>query len=227
MKIVIVGHAYPPYISGLSNVLYNVSKELVKLGHEVTIITLKLHSHLKKEDIIDGVKVIRVPGYAPSNAYFIPSHKFLDTLISIKDVDIIHIHNIGALTVPCTVLTHAVFKGSSKLVITPHYHESGSTFHTRLAWPLYKPIVMKCLRKASVVHAVSPFEAELLKRDFGIKSVIIPNGVNEDIFLYNWTPPAEPVIIYAGRVEKYKRVHLLVEAVARAQRYLKQKIILI
>jgi len=63
------------------------------------------------------------------------------------------------------------------------------------------------------VHCVSRFEADLVRRDFRREPVIIQNGIAEDAFRFKWEPPDTGlVIMYAGRLEKYKRVKTLVEA---------------
>ena len=43
MKILIVTHYFEPHIGGIEIVAYNQAKELVKKGHEVTIVTSKLN----------------------------------------------------------------------------------------------------------------------------------------------------------------------------------------
>jgi glycosyltransferase involved in cell wall biosynthesis len=60
---------------------------------------------------------------------------------------------------------------------------------------------------------VSRYEARLVKRQFGSNSIVIQNGVAEDTFQYNWNPPSDGLVLtYAGRIERYKRVHILIEA---------------
>ena len=212
MRVALVGHSYPPYLGGLSHVLYNLSVELKRLGHEVLVVTLRVHPGLPAEEVVDGVKVVRVPGVAPSNAYYAPSPQIVKAVRAARP-DVVHVHNVGALTVPVVVLTHRLVGLGGRLVITPHHHEGGSTAHTRAAWAIYKPIAAEALRAADVVHSVSPFEAKLVERDFGVRPVVIPNGVKEDVLRFAWSPPEEPVVTYAGRVEGYKRVHTLARAV--------------
>ncbi len=81
-----------------------------------------------------------------------------------------------------------------------------------MLWKPYRLVAKRVLRRARVVQAVSAYEAVILRRDFRVDSVIVPNGVAEDVFKYKWRPPrGETVLVYAGRVEEYKRVHLLPE----------------
>lgn len=59
MKILIVSHEYPPIGGGGANACYFLSREYVKLGNEVTIVTSSFHD-LPTEEDMDQVKVIRV-----------------------------------------------------------------------------------------------------------------------------------------------------------------------
>ena len=140
-------------------------------------------------------------------------------LIGAFEADVLHAHNIGALTVPMAALAHRLFRKRSRLVISPHHHAKGSKTHTRIAWLAYKPFAQKTLKDADKVHAVSSYEASLLRRDFGIDPVLVPNGIGSDVFGYGWQPPqGEAIITYAGRMERYKRVESLVRALSIAQK---------
>ena len=60
MKILMLSLEYPPKgKGGLATHVYNLSKELVKLGHEVDVITLE-EGVLPIYENIEGVKVHRV-----------------------------------------------------------------------------------------------------------------------------------------------------------------------
>lgn len=169
------------------------------------------------------MEVIRIAGVAPSNNYFFPSPELMGVLRKV-DADVVHVHNIGALTVPVTVFSHALLHLDSKLIVSPHHHEGGSTSQTRLMWNLYKPLARKTLQLADKIHAVSLFESKLLRRDFQAEPIIIPNGISDDTFLYRWKQPETPSVMYAGRIEEYKQVHTLAKAILKAQQVLGQKI---
>lgn len=59
MNILIVSHEYPPIGGGGANACCYLSKEYVRSGHQVTIVT-SAYRDLPREEIIDGVRVIRV-----------------------------------------------------------------------------------------------------------------------------------------------------------------------
>jgi len=60
MKILFICENYIPHYGGAEVVFKNLAEGYVKLGHEVTILTHQL-KNTKKREIINGVKVIRVP----------------------------------------------------------------------------------------------------------------------------------------------------------------------
>lgn len=61
MRILIVNSEYPPIGGGAGNASAHIAKELVSLGHQVTVITARF-SDLANEEHIDGVRLIRLPG---------------------------------------------------------------------------------------------------------------------------------------------------------------------
>lgn len=189
----------------------NVSKQLVKLGHSVEVVTLDPSGKLPLREEIHGVPVRRFYGLAPANSYFMPHPKVYNYLRSVQ-ADLFHVHNIAALLAPTCWLAIKEKRHQAGLVISPHHHAEGSLWHTRLLWKPYRPIASWMARSADVVHCVSEYEADLVREHFGIHPVVVPNGVSEDVFKYRWLPPKEGfVLTYAGRVERFKRVDMLIE----------------
>jgi len=226
MKILMVAHAFPPYVGGLSYVIENLSVNLAKRGFDVEVVTLDVNGNLPRYEEYKGVIVKRFRGYAPDGCYFAPSIECVRYLKSIG-ADVMHIHNVGSLLTLFTLNTIEKRNSKPKIVVTPHHHEGGSKWHTKLGWIIYKPIIRRALKKADVVHAVSNYEASLIKRDFGVEPIVISNGVSEDVFNYRWNPPKDRVVItYAGRVEKYKRVDFIVKIAHKLSKVVKEKVVI-
>ena len=61
MKILTVLTYYRPHTSGLTIYAERLARAFVKRGHEVTVMTTQYDPSLPGEEIMDGVKVIRVP----------------------------------------------------------------------------------------------------------------------------------------------------------------------
>ena len=99
MKVLILTHYFQPHIGGIEVVAYNQAKEVVKRGHQVTIITSKIGEEAE-EEIVDGIKVIRVKALNFPEKYFgVPYPIFYPKLLlrlkeEIKDSDVINTHGI-------------------------------------------------------------------------------------------------------------------------------------
>jgi len=214
LRIVQVAHAYPPYQGGLSHVVDMLSRNLVEQGHEVEVVTLDPSFKLERSEEVGGVHVRRFPCLAPSNMYFMPSMEVVRYLRSVE-ADVLHAHNLGALLVPLCWLAVGSRREGTAFVLSPHHHAAGSRWHARMLWRPYRPIARRVVESADVVHCVSDFEAQLVRDEFGVEPVVVPNGVASDVFEYHWSPPEEELVLtYAGRLERYKRVRVLVEAAA-------------
>ena len=61
MKILTVLTYYRPHTSGLTIYAERLAKAFVKRGHEVTVMTTQFEPSLPREEVMNGVKVIRVP----------------------------------------------------------------------------------------------------------------------------------------------------------------------
>lgn len=61
MKILTVLTYYRPHTSGLTIYAERLAKAFVQRGHQVTVMTTQYDPSLPREEIMDGVKVIRVP----------------------------------------------------------------------------------------------------------------------------------------------------------------------
>ncbi len=63
MHILELSDFYRPVIGGLERHVETFSRELVKLGHTVTVVTLQTGSH-PAEEVLDGVRVLRIRGWS-------------------------------------------------------------------------------------------------------------------------------------------------------------------
>lgn len=61
MKIVYSITYYRPHISGLTNGLYPIAEHMARQGHEVTVICARHAPNLPTQEVLNGVRVVRVP----------------------------------------------------------------------------------------------------------------------------------------------------------------------
>ncbi len=61
MRILFTLTYYRPHVSGLTIYVERLAKALVERGHQVTVLTSQHHDDLPREEVVDGVQVVRVP----------------------------------------------------------------------------------------------------------------------------------------------------------------------
>ncbi len=92
MKILEVLTYYRPWISGLTIYVERLSKALVAQGHDVTVLTAQYDPSLPRYDVIDGVKIIRVPvAMRVSKGVIMPEFGPMAWKLS-RDADVLHLH---------------------------------------------------------------------------------------------------------------------------------------
>lgn len=216
MRIAQVCPRYSPYIGGIETHVREVSVRLAAKGHDVTVITTDPSGRLKKEEVIDGVRVIRFKSFAPGDAYFIsPS---IRSFMKKESFDAVHAHSYHAFP--------ALFAASSKaprFVFTPHYHGKGHTPFRDLLHKPYKPLAKRTFKRADVVACDSEFEKSLVCRDFPEycdKVKVVRLGVDKKEFAkVEPFPKGLKVILYVGRLEEYKGIQYIIDALPHLMYY--------
>ena len=92
MRILEVLTYYRPWVSGLTIYVERLSRALAKQGHDVTVLTSQYEKDLPMYDVMDGVKVVRVPVAARvSKGVIMPGFGPMAWKLAQK-ADIIHLH---------------------------------------------------------------------------------------------------------------------------------------
>jgi glycosyltransferase involved in cell wall biosynthesis len=245
LKILHVSYIYPPKLKvadGITNVVYNVTKELAKRGHQVTVFTSNLadlHTTTMLPTghyIVNGVSVFYFRFLWRYKTFmFTPS--IINGLRNLDNdnFDIIHIHDARSFQGICTYLW-------DKIKQVPYVFQPHGSFLSSIPEPyglkmlkiyLDKLVSSKIVKNASKIIALSSFEAEQYKR-MGVpeeKIAIIPNGI--DLSEYAELPPKgsfkkkfnipedKKIILYLGRIHKAKGIGLLIRAYAHLKNEMK------
>jgi len=92
MKIVEVLTYYRPWVSGLTIYVERLSKALAQMGHDVTVLTSQYDPDLPIYDVMDGVKVVRVPVAARvSKGVLMPGFGPMAWKLALQ-ADVLHLH---------------------------------------------------------------------------------------------------------------------------------------
>jgi glycosyltransferase involved in cell wall biosynthesis len=217
LRVLLVSPRYTPYIGGVEYVAKSIAERLVKVSHNVTVLAGEPSTTQVKEEVINGVNVIRYLTLTLRDAYHIPRMRNkLESMLKelVKEIEVVHVHNAHAILPVYVGIKVKEINPNIKLVFSPHYHAHGHTLIRELVWRiLWRRYVRKLIRYADKIHAVSNVEAEHIMKHYPEardKLVVIPNGVEEDVFRYKWKGRNSDYIMYSGRVEKYKRLEVAI-----------------
>lgn len=222
MKILKLCYEFPPLGGGAARVVLGLSRELVKQGHEVKVVTMGMRG-LPDRELVDGVEVCRVPGirrqpYHCSIAEAACHLPFAAStalrLIREQRFDIIHTHfilpdGLNALWIgrrtklPFVITAH----GSDVPGYDPH--------RLRVAHKLLAPIWRSIVGSADAIVSPSDVLGQLIRdRVPDIQVDIIPNGL--DVSQMDPHYPRKKRILVVSKVLERKGIQYLVHAVAGA-----------
>jgi glycosyltransferase involved in cell wall biosynthesis len=235
LKILHISYIYPQRLGvadGITNVVYNITKELAKRGHEVSVYTsnmLDLNSNNTLRSghlIVNGVNVYHSMSVWHSKTFIVTPG--LIPLLS-KDLnayDVIHIHDSRSFQGISAYLFSKI--KNVPFVYQPHGSYlplfSGSLMTTVSRVALDKLVSGSILQNASKIIALSQFEANLYKCAgvSACKIAIVPNGID----LSNYSnlptkgsfkkkfniPENKKIVLYLGRLHRTKGIELLIKS---------------
>lgn len=232
MKILQVSQSFYPCFDsgGVPRVAYEISKELIAMGHEVTVYTtnscIEINANNKHPQKLENMTIYYFKNlsrrlrskFQIANPYYIP---FIARK-EIKNYDIIHIHE--HRTILAVIVHYYAKKNNVPYIIQSH----GSVM------PFYQKTLLKklfdrlwgynILHDASKVIAVTNTELEQYKK-MGVdekKIVVLPNGI--DLSILDHLPDKgkfrrkysikenEKIVLYLGRIHKIKGIDILLNA---------------
>ena len=212
MHILHVGNHSYPCVGGVENVIWQSAREQAKLGHEVEIMVFNTCSTGEKCAVYekkDGVTIHRVP-QSGFSFYRVPPRGAL--LARARDKDIIHIHGVGSWL---DTLAGAKNMLSGKLILTTH----GGFFHTtHRGWlkALYARLILpRSWNKMDGIIYVSPSDKENFSFLPQEKTIVFPNGIEEDFLHVKQTKKDPEMFLFVGRLSENKHVERLIETFSR------------
>lgn len=212
MKILQTPARFIPYTGGTENYVYNLSKELVNLGHRVKVICANEPD--AGNDEFDGIKIDRLRYIIKiANTNITP---FLPIKIFQEDVDIIHTHLPHPWAADWSYFISRIKK--KPCILTYHNDIAGSGIYSYLAKSynlIFLPLLLKSVKKIIITHKryidYSPYLKDYIK-----KIEVIPIGV--DLEQFKVTPQKnrqQKIILFVGLLDEfhqYKGLHYLIRA---------------
>lgn len=201
-----------PHSGGAEIHLHEVFGRLAARGHEVTLLVSSWPGAAARS-VIDGMDVHRTGG---RHTFPIMAPVYHRRHLAQRSFDIV-IEDLNKVPVlaprwrrtPAVLLVHHLFG-------TTAFEEAAFPV-AAATWLMEQPLAR--LYRGLPVQAVSESTAQdLVRRGFERSRIeVIENGV--DLEYYSTSPEvtrfAEPTVLYLGRLKRYKRVDLIVRAIAR------------
>jgi glycosyltransferase involved in cell wall biosynthesis len=227
MKILMLNYEFPPMGGGAGNATDNISKEMVKMGHDLTVLTSG-YGDLPKFELKDGVKIYRVFSWRKGihDCGFRGAYSYLFSaafkLLSLKKTDQFDIiHYFFSLPTGLLSLVPWAFRRTPYIVSlrgsdVPYYDIYNSKVHFfNLA---LKPVNKYIWKKAKRVIALSEsLKTTALKSATNQPIGVIPNGVETELFKPNSNgrqPGKQLRLITVSRLIKRKGIDHILKALA-------------
>jgi glycosyltransferase involved in cell wall biosynthesis len=197
MKILEVLTYYRPHISGLTIYVERLSRALVQQGHEVTVLTSQYDPSLPREEIVDGVKIIRAPvAFRISKGVIMPTFGFLAWKLAIQ-ADIIHLH-LPQFDAPGVATRGRLL---NKPVVL--------TYHSDLQLPvgLFNRVVDKVVYFQNRAAGILADAVVTYTRDFGSHSPFLSSYLGKKLYII--PPPVELAEATPEDVNQFQAKHQL------------------
>jgi len=217
--------------SGITNVVYHLSREQVKLGHEVTVSTSSIGCTNNKDNenigeegsplIFDGVSVLHFSSLLSYDQFHVTPKLVSFVKKNLATFDVVHLHDVRCFQ--SIVVQYYARRYSRPYVLQIHGSHLGGLREKKLKWLLDCTSSRRILRHATRAIALNTTEAEYYRQQ-GLPAHVIDivgNGI--DLAEYEGGQRGEfrrrygisndqRVILYLGRLTRSKNIDMLVDA---------------
>jgi glycosyltransferase involved in cell wall biosynthesis len=227
LKILIALLYYVPHRTGLTLHVQRIAEELVRRGHEVTVVTARYRFDLPRDEtVINGVRVVRL--WAPirmSRGMIMPAYPWAIFGL-IKEHDVVWA-NVPMLE---TGLIAAVAELLGKKVVATHHGDLVlprtplNGFITWTMFQLYRFMAQRAARLIAYSHDYADVSYYLMPFRDKVSVVYPPVSIPEPepeaaaALRAEWGRNGGPIIGYAGRFVHEKRPDLLIRALETINR---------
>ena len=211
MSILYVSARYPPFVGGTEIHTAEVARRMVARGHHVTVLTTAFEPMPVGEDVVEGVRVVRVRAWPADMDFYIAPAVY--PWIKNSKWDIVHCQGYHTFIAPLAM--SAAIKARQRFVLTFHSGGHSSMFRRSLR-PLQQQLLRPLMKRAECLIGVSKFETDFFRRRLRLPASLfetISNGVSPDFLDVDTdSADAQSLICSVGRLERYKGHHRVIEA---------------
>ena len=190
MNILIISYEFPPVGTGTKKNVYNIGRELVRMGHKVGVLTIRFKGQARRETV-DGIEVFRIPALRrrlhQSNPAEIATFSLSGLIYARGICDIFKPDiTLAFFTIPSGVISLWLKKTRKIPFLTqllgqdvPGWLPEVLKIHHALC----KPLIRLIWQESERVVANSQGLAEMAKKTAGDKDIlVVPNGVDPEIY---------------------------------------------
>jgi glycosyltransferase involved in cell wall biosynthesis len=218
MKILMLNHEFPPVGGGASPVTFELSKQLIKFGHHVDVVTMH-YDKLPRYEQVEGFGVYRTPAlrkrpnicYTHELATYVPGALFKTLGLARKNsYDVIHCHFMvpGApLAYIVSKRTHIPFLVTCHGSDVPGYNPDRFGLMHKMITPVWKFLAHRTRFMTAPSESLKNL---ILRHDPGANVTVVPNGLYPETF-----NPAQKKnsILMCSRIFKRKGFQYAIEAI--------------
>jgi glycosyltransferase involved in cell wall biosynthesis len=213
MRIAMVSAHYAPFAGGIESHVEQIATRLAGGGETVEVFTHHDAPGLPDTEVRDGVLVRRYRMPVTSQHFALSPSLWAALMRGRHRYDVVHAHGYHS-SAPLA----ATLAAASPLIFTPHYHGTGHSPLRKAIHVPYRAVGAGISARSKRIICVSQAEADLFLTHFPAarpRVTVIPNGVDlERITRARPFPDAGAVVITGGRLQSYKQVDRVVEAMA-------------
>ena len=211
---------YPPVFGGIEQTVSRLALGAARAGHEVTVLCSAHGARRDRDEILDGVRVIRCAEWA--RAASTPICPGMPGRLARLEADVLHLQFPSPPGEVSCLLAHR----RTPMVVS---YQADITRQAAVL-PFYRPVIHAVLQRARVIMAASPqyIEHSAFLRRYRSKCRVVPLGIElepyADLARYNTEAAvlrarygSGPLVIFAGRFRYYKGLRVLLNAMTHVR----------
>ncbi|MBZ0300771.1 MAG: glycosyltransferase family 4 protein [Anaerolineae bacterium] len=222
LKILIALLYYFPHRTGLTIHVQRVAEELVRRGHEVTVLTARYHISLPRDETIhNGVRIVRLwtPPIPISRGMVMPAYPW-------AALGLMQMHDVVWVNTPMleTALLASLSQLTGRKIVATHHGDlilpqgAVNTFIVDTMFAMFRFMARRAARLIAYSQDYADYSYYL--RPFMDKVTVIhppiemplPDPQHAEEWHAEWSRDGGPVIGFSGRFVQEKRPDLLIRA---------------